>query len=106
MIAMTQPNSAGTPRGNPNYYNDKLRVTVDVEELRGHHVVRVGRFLLTAKRFSHDGKIILHFENSMSSLGDGWDRLGRNGVIKIPVSTDKVRGFLEGCVYALYMFRW
>jgi len=106
MITMTQPHSVGTPHSNPSYYNDRLRVAIDVNELKGHHILKAGRFLLTDKKLSHDGKIILHFQNSLSTSGDGWDRLGHNGVIKIPVAIDKVKGFMEGCIYTLYMYTW
>ncbi len=88
------------------HHNERLRVAVRTDDLRGHHVERAGRFLLTSKRFAPDGKVILYFENGLPAYGDGWNRVGRNGVIRIPISSTESKQFVEGTGYTLYLYRW
>lgn len=104
MITATQPGVIS--RSDPSYHNERLRVTVRVDDMKGHHVLKAGRFLMTTKKFAHDGKMILWFENQYSSDGEGWDLVGRNGVIRIPVSFTEAKHFVEGLSYTLYLYKW
>ena len=90
----------------PNYHNERLRVAIFPRDLKGHRVLRAGRFLMTDKKFAPDGMVILWFQNQFSQSGDGWNRVGRNGVIKVPVPFSESKAFIEDMSYTLFLYQW
>lgn len=93
-------------RRDPRHNDERLRVSANLESVRGHRLIRTGRFILASKRLAHDGKIVLAFENQYSSSDDSWSMVGRNGVIRIPEEITRAKSFSEGCMYSLYLWKW
>ena len=92
-------------RLDPHYNIKRLRVTLNFKDTQCHQVLRSGKFLLTGKQVSHDGKVTLRFENQFSESGS-WELVGRNGVIRVTVDSDEARQYMEGGSYSLYLFTW
>jgi hypothetical protein len=93
-------------RRDPLYHRERLRVSVSFQEAKGHRIVAGSKCILTSKRSTADGKVVLWFDLTVASKDSPWLRVSDDGRIRVPIGKEDAPLFLEGASYFLYLWKW